>query len=209
MIFSFSSFIALYKNNTRGKNMGAFVFFLFFLKFFTCIEILEWRVYTNLKEHFLLKFLCALLVTTSCAAPFHRYHLSPLAQSGAQCTSRTHLWEWDLQIPRSDTLTTQALVPSRFCFKHPQPTRLLNSWFFFFDTLDLDQLLWYVLAQGDTNTFHFVLISVAARNDGPSQVWERVECTVTRRTSLKTLRVPGGSEERVLAFPTHRCNVQW
>lgn len=134
------------------------------------------------KQHFLFRralvSLCG-FVATSCAPPFHRNHLSPLAQSGAQRASRPHpWWEWDLQISRSDTLTTQALVQSRFCFKHPELKRLFD-FLFSFCFLGVFFMPWTwtntcgMFWHRETPTFfYFVFWSVWLRGTAARAKWE-------------------------------------
>lgn len=106
------------------------------------------------------------------------------------CQQATPLMRVRFTKLQSDTLTRRALVQSRFCCKHPEPERRCDFllFFFFLDALAVDQRLWYVLAPSGANVFPLcILIRVAAQDGGPSQLRERVECTVTRRNSLKSL----------------------
>lgn len=138
-------------------------------------------------------------VTASRAPPFHGNHLPPPAGliRRTACQQATSLMRVRFTKLQSDTLTTRALVQSRFCCKHREPGRRCDFllFFCFFDALAVDQRLWYVLAPSGANVFPLcILIRVAAQDGGPSQLRERVECTVTWRNSLKSLWVTAQNE---------------
>lgn len=154
-----------------------FLFFCFYFKNRITIWHLQ-RIRTTQEERtWVLLFKRALVslcgfVTTSCAPPFHRNHLSPLAQSDAQRASKPHLWcEWDLQISRSDNLTTRAIAQSRFCFKHPEPKRLFY-FFKFFSTLwtwtNICGMFWHT----ETMFLYFVFWSVWLLGTAARAKWQ-------------------------------------